>query len=314
MGWLEARLAARKCARGERVKSWAEGAAARAEAGAAKEAADDAAAAGAKAGDGDPAAAAAAGIVDNDDKKPGGDGDGDGNGDGEGDGRLPNLPFDFWGGFVGYLGYELRAECGAPPPRHASPLPDAALFLADRVVAADHDTGDVYAMALVADSMAELDELTKGLSGAAAAVAAGMVELAAEEAEGEARAWLAATERAVLAMQSTEAAARALDGSCAAAGVPAMMALQAAQRLKAEDDEAANAANTEKEEEKLPSEAASFSLRRGRLRVPLNPPRFMGSRRLALVCLKPLATHQCPTDRIEHVYMSLSPPVSDRPH
>ena len=38
---------------------------------------------------------------------------------------------------------------------------------------------------------AELDSLTKGLSGAAAAVAAGMVELAAEEAEGEARTWLA---------------------------------------------------------------------------------------------------------------------------
>ena len=41
------------------------------------------------------------------------------------------LPFDFWGGYVGYLGYELKAECGCPG-RHVSSHPDAALFLADR--------------------------------------------------------------------------------------------------------------------------------------------------------------------------------------
>lgn len=41
------------------------------------------------------------------------------------------LPFNFWGGFVGYLGYELRAECGSPHAR-VSGLPDASLFLADR--------------------------------------------------------------------------------------------------------------------------------------------------------------------------------------
>lgn len=41
------------------------------------------------------------------------------------------LPFDFWGGFVGYLGYELKAECGAASC-HEAPTPDAAFFLADR--------------------------------------------------------------------------------------------------------------------------------------------------------------------------------------
>ena len=41
------------------------------------------------------------------------------------------LPFNFWGGFVGYLGYELKAECGGANS-HAAPTPDAAFFLADR--------------------------------------------------------------------------------------------------------------------------------------------------------------------------------------
>ena len=41
------------------------------------------------------------------------------------------LPFDFWGGCVGYLGYELKAECGGANC-HAAPTPDAAVFLADR--------------------------------------------------------------------------------------------------------------------------------------------------------------------------------------
>lgn len=41
------------------------------------------------------------------------------------------LPFDFWGGYVGYLGYELKAECGGDNV-HQSPSPDAAMFLADR--------------------------------------------------------------------------------------------------------------------------------------------------------------------------------------
>ena len=43
------------------------------------------------------------------------------------------LPFDFWGGYVGYLGYELKAECGGDNS-HTSSSPDAAMFLADRYV------------------------------------------------------------------------------------------------------------------------------------------------------------------------------------
>ena len=41
------------------------------------------------------------------------------------------LPFDFCGGFVGYLGYELKAEtCGDNV--FQSPYPDASMFLVDR--------------------------------------------------------------------------------------------------------------------------------------------------------------------------------------
>jgi para-aminobenzoate synthetase len=41
------------------------------------------------------------------------------------------------GGFVGYLGYECKADCGSPNA-HRSDLPDATLMLANRVVAVDH--------------------------------------------------------------------------------------------------------------------------------------------------------------------------------
>lgn len=41
------------------------------------------------------------------------------------------LPFDFWGGLVGYLGYELKAQtCGHH--RFRSPYPDASLLFVDR--------------------------------------------------------------------------------------------------------------------------------------------------------------------------------------
>jgi para-aminobenzoate synthetase len=49
----------------------------------------------------------------------------------------PPLPFDFTGGYVGYLGYELKADCGSPN-KHRSPLPDACLLRVDRFLAIDH--------------------------------------------------------------------------------------------------------------------------------------------------------------------------------
>jgi para-aminobenzoate synthetase len=51
------------------------------------------------------------------------------------------------GGYVGYLGYELKADCGAPNV-HSSEMPDAALMLANRVVAVDHSKDKTYVFAL----------------------------------------------------------------------------------------------------------------------------------------------------------------------
>ncbi len=47
------------------------------------------------------------------------------------------LPFDFNCGFVGYFGYELKADCGGDAA-HRSPLPDAAFVFADRLIVFDH--------------------------------------------------------------------------------------------------------------------------------------------------------------------------------
>jgi para-aminobenzoate synthetase len=51
------------------------------------------------------------------------------------------------GGYVGYLGYELKADCGSPNA-HSSDLPDAAMMLANRVVAVDHTKNLTYVFAL----------------------------------------------------------------------------------------------------------------------------------------------------------------------
>ncbi len=57
------------------------------------------------------------------------------------------LPFDFNCGFVGYFGYELKAECGASS-RHRHALPDAEFLLADRLVVFDHSEQSVYLLCL----------------------------------------------------------------------------------------------------------------------------------------------------------------------
>jgi para-aminobenzoate synthetase len=67
--------------------------------------------------------------------------------------RPADLPIDFALGWVGYLGYELKAECGANLV-HPSPAPDAWMVFADRAVVIDHGSDEVYLLALEVDGAA----------------------------------------------------------------------------------------------------------------------------------------------------------------
>ena len=51
------------------------------------------------------------------------------------------------GGYVGYLGYECKADCGSPNV-HSSDLPDAMLMFANRIVAVDHTGRRTHLLAL----------------------------------------------------------------------------------------------------------------------------------------------------------------------
>ncbi len=79
-----------------------------------------------------------------------------------------DLPFEFDCGLVGYLGYELKAECGASNA-HRSPLPDAALIQAGRLIAFDHQRSHTYLLAL-APTQSELHRLVGPAGGEVDAV------------------------------------------------------------------------------------------------------------------------------------------------
>ncbi|MDZ8031924.1 aminodeoxychorismate synthase component I [Nostoc sp. DedSLP04] len=64
------------------------------------------------------------------------------------------LPFDFNCGFVGYFGYELKAECGSSLV-HSSSLPDAIFLLADRMIAIDHQEQCIYLLQLIKKGQTE---------------------------------------------------------------------------------------------------------------------------------------------------------------
>ncbi|WP_409060151.1 aminodeoxychorismate synthase component I [Streptomyces sp. SYP-A7185] len=64
--------------------------------------------------------------------------------------QLPELPFAFALGWVGYLGYELKAQCGGEAA-HRAEQPDAVMVFADRAVVLDHHTGTTYLLALAED-------------------------------------------------------------------------------------------------------------------------------------------------------------------
>jgi para-aminobenzoate synthetase len=68
--------------------------------------------------------------------------------------HAPELPFDFQGGYAGYFGWELKAECGAVRA-HRSPLPDAGLVFCDRLIAFDHQERAVHLVTLTDDGWLE---------------------------------------------------------------------------------------------------------------------------------------------------------------
>ncbi|CCH34009.1 aminodeoxychorismate synthase component I [Actinosynnema sp. NPDC047251] len=68
---------------------------------------------------------------------------------------VPDVPFEFHLGWVGYLGYELKAECGGEFA-HRSEQPDAAFVFADRALVFDHLERSVHLLTLT-DSDGWLD-------------------------------------------------------------------------------------------------------------------------------------------------------------
>ena len=67
-----------------------------------------------------------------------------------------DLPPGLMGGFVGYLGYELKADCGSPNV-HRSEMPDAVMMLANRLVAVDHVRGRTHLVVLCRGDEAEAE-------------------------------------------------------------------------------------------------------------------------------------------------------------
>jgi para-aminobenzoate synthetase len=85
------------------------------------------------------------------------------------------LPFDLFGGYVGYFGYELKADAGARAA-HRADTPDAVWLRASRFIAVDHVAEHTYLVAL-----AEPDSEAGGEAGGEAGT----------------RAWIEATTRAL---------------------------------------------------------------------------------------------------------------------
>lgn len=62
------------------------------------------------------------------------------------------LPFAFRLGWVGYLGYELKAEVGSPL-QHEADTPDALMMFLDRALVIDNETSTLYLLALSGDGV-----------------------------------------------------------------------------------------------------------------------------------------------------------------
>jgi para-aminobenzoate synthetase len=72
---------------------------------------------------------------------------------------IADVPFDFTLGWIGYLGYELKSECGGEAA-HSSPYPDAAMMFADHAVVFDHRENTTYVLAFDVEKLSLLDGLS----------------------------------------------------------------------------------------------------------------------------------------------------------
>lgn len=79
------------------------------------------------------------------------------------------LPFDFAGGFVGYLGYEVKADCGGTAA-HRATTPDAQWIFADRLVVVDHLAGRTHLVTLTGPGEAARQASESWLESTAAAL------------------------------------------------------------------------------------------------------------------------------------------------
>ncbi|MFF7843842.1 aminodeoxychorismate synthase component I [Streptomyces ossamyceticus] len=83
----------------------------------------------------------------------------------------PGLPLDFTCGYVGYFGYELKADCGSSA-KHTAPTPDAYWIFADRMIAVDHQQDVTYLLCLTDGALRSDMEATRWLEQTAATLAA----------------------------------------------------------------------------------------------------------------------------------------------
>lgn len=60
----------------------------------------------------------------------------------------PAAPFQLVGGYVGWLGYELDPHGGPARRTHPGDVPDAGLIFADRLLAFDHEAGELHLVCL----------------------------------------------------------------------------------------------------------------------------------------------------------------------
>ncbi len=72
----------------------------------------------------------------------------------------PSPAPDLLGGFVGYLGYECKADCGASN-EHSSDVPDAVLMLANRLIAVDHVRHRTHLLAIRCGEDAGAEQLAR---------------------------------------------------------------------------------------------------------------------------------------------------------